>query len=425
MAITPIGNRYKGFIFAGENSRNYGVYITTPAVFNAPERDAELLTIPGRNGDFVRDLGRWRNIEVTYNCALPAESESDFISGVEDFRNMLASKIGYQRLTDEINASEYREGAFVAGLDVDSLNVEAGTFSVRFTCKPQRFLTSGETAVTISNSGDTITNPTGYDARPLLEAVGYGNIGINDDAVSIANEEVGNLLLYASGAPSGVRFYLDQAKVALLTAGDTITIPAGLSIFVQTTSKNYPTLKFTGRTVTPSTADWHVEYASPNGTSNIVAYRVISDVPITFSYGTSGSKNLQGTVAIPYDNNGTSGTYTGTLTTGVSYDGDRYITIKYSSMMSPAFAYTGTEVVTGSSSTNDITAYSTTSVISDTIYIDLDIGEAYVTNNGDVSGVNNIVTLPAILPELAPGSNVITFDGTISSMKIIPRWWQL
>lgn len=155
MAITTVNPRYEGFIFDGENSRDYGIYVQNVKVFGAPTRDVEMVSIPGRDGEFVLDKGRFNNIQVVYTCALGTDTQTDFNSGVSDFRNWLASRKGYKRLEDEINTAEYRMAVFKDGLDVSTLNKETGTFEVTFDCKPQRFLKSGEIPRTI---GGSVTN---------------------------------------------------------------------------------------------------------------------------------------------------------------------------------------------------------------------------------------------------------------------------
>ena len=42
-------------IFGGVDTKNYGVVIDGEAVFDAPERDVEVVTIPGRNGTLQID----------------------------------------------------------------------------------------------------------------------------------------------------------------------------------------------------------------------------------------------------------------------------------------------------------------------------------------------------------------------------------
>ena len=70
MAVAPTGNIFKSLEFDGESSKGYGVYITGAAVYNAPEREVEMITIPGRNGSFALDHGRFQNIEVTYPAGI-------------------------------------------------------------------------------------------------------------------------------------------------------------------------------------------------------------------------------------------------------------------------------------------------------------------------------------------------------------------
>ncbi|MBR5931241.1 MAG: hypothetical protein IKZ95_04355, partial [Lachnospiraceae bacterium] len=54
------------FVFGGQDSRNYGIYISGSGVFGAPERDGSKVSIPGRNGEMFLDNGRYKNIEIKY-----------------------------------------------------------------------------------------------------------------------------------------------------------------------------------------------------------------------------------------------------------------------------------------------------------------------------------------------------------------------
>ena len=178
MAVAPTGNIFKALSFDNVSSRTYGVYITGEAVYNAPERDVEMVEIPGRNGSFALDKGRFQNIEVSYPAGIFADNEADFAAAISDFRNFLCSRKGYVRLTDEYNPSEYRMAIYKSGLEVSPAQLKAGEFEIVFDCKPQRWLTSGEDAVTIGEWGETETassdivsveNPNGVLAVKSLE----------------------------------------------------------------------------------------------------------------------------------------------------------------------------------------------------------------------------------------------------------------
>lgn len=183
MAITPTGAIFKSLTFDGEDSRDYGVYISGEAVYNAPERTVDMISIPGRNGALALDQGRFENIEVTYPAGIYADSEADFREAVSDFRNALCSRTGYARLTDEYHPDEFRMAVYRSGLEVDPESYKrAGEFNISFECKPQRFLTIGETA---EADPATLTNPTLFPSKPLIEVVGYGTLTIGAFAITI------------------------------------------------------------------------------------------------------------------------------------------------------------------------------------------------------------------------------------------------
>ena len=175
---------YKGFTFDGINSRAYGVYVADVNVFNAPERDVEMISVPGRNGDLTIDHGRFENIEVEYDCFVAGDDESDFNSAISNFRNAIASRVGYKRLTDDFYSDEYRMASFNDGMSVSQIGRRAGDFKIKFNCKPQRYLTSGETSQSIS-SGGTITNPTGFPSRPLIKVTGHGDLSVGNYDITI------------------------------------------------------------------------------------------------------------------------------------------------------------------------------------------------------------------------------------------------
>lgn len=157
MAIAPTGAIYKSLIFDGEDSRNYGVYITGEAVYNAPQRAVEMISIPNRNGAFALDKGYFENIEVTYPAGIFADNETNFAQAISDFRNFLCSRKGYVRLSDEYNPDEYRMAVYKSGLEVSPTQLRAGEFEITFDCKPQRFLTSGDYEITIGQWGEIQT----------------------------------------------------------------------------------------------------------------------------------------------------------------------------------------------------------------------------------------------------------------------------
>lgn len=161
-------------IFGGIDSANYGIYVAGNAVFNSPERDVTMIDVPGRNGQLTFDNGRFMNIEVTYNAFVTGDNSDDIADNIRGYRNAIGSLIGYQRLEDTFHTDEYRQAIFRNGIEVEpTIYQTGGYFDITVDCKPQRWLTSGETEKTLQA---VFTNPTLFDAKPLIRIKGHGDV---------------------------------------------------------------------------------------------------------------------------------------------------------------------------------------------------------------------------------------------------------
>lgn len=418
MAIEPTGAIYKALEYDGVSSRTYGVYITGEAVYNAPERDVEMIPIPGRNGAFALDNGRFENIEVTYRAGIYADTESDFAQAVSEFRNYLCSKRGYCRLSDEYNPSEYRMAVYKSGLEVNSKPRRAGEFDITFECKPQRFLISGETAVPVASAG-TITNPTLFESSPLIEFNGSGDIVVNGTSTSISNQPIGNLSLAVAKTASAdtVESVLDTGNASLMDPGDTVTVASGCKAVAILTMPSSVT------NITPSISGTLPGGAVAAELTSLTSLKLtVSATASTFAYGTSSHYESTVSIAITYVD-GTTKTATCSFKVRCEYDGtnDKMILSITDMTASSPFSFSSSASVTLQS----ISGNSTRLTITDTIYIDFEIGEAYIINNGNIGSMNNIVAIAPKMPILNPGSNTITYDNTITNFKITPRWWKV
>lgn len=167
------------------DSEDIGVYIAGDSVYNAPARSYDMVTIPGRNGNLAIDRGKYENIEVKYPAFIWADTQADFRTKISNIRGVLTSKTGYRRLEDTYNPDEYRMAIYKAGLEVEPVYYNrAGEFELVFDCKPQRYLTAGDIEITVA-SGDEITNPTQFEALPLIEVVGAGTLTVGNTSVTI------------------------------------------------------------------------------------------------------------------------------------------------------------------------------------------------------------------------------------------------
>lgn len=164
--------------FDGVDCRDFGVYISGQGTFSAPARAYEMQEIPGRNGALIGYDAHLENLELTYQAFVYA----NFRESIRGFRNFLLSRIGYKRLVDTYHPDEYRMACYVGPFEPDVLNDnKAGSFALTFSCKPQRYLMSGENVITITSSG-TIYNPTLFDAQPLMRIYGSGTMYIGSES---------------------------------------------------------------------------------------------------------------------------------------------------------------------------------------------------------------------------------------------------
>lgn len=171
--------------YNGTDLRDYGVYISGTYVFNAPARSYEPIAIPGRNGSILGSEKRLDDIELRY----PAFIYNNFDSNVASLRAFLLSSIGYKRLVDTYHPNEFRLGYFPGAFEATPTSkLDAGQFDLTFICKPQRYLISGETTTMFSASG-TLTNPTLFEAKPLLRVYGTGSITVNGVTITISEAD--------------------------------------------------------------------------------------------------------------------------------------------------------------------------------------------------------------------------------------------
>lgn len=400
MAISKTGAIYKTLTFDGENSKDYGIYITGEAVFNAPEREVEMVTIPGRNGQFALDMGRFENIEVTYPAGLFASTESDFADAISDFRNLLCSKRGYVRLQDDYNPNEYRMAVYKSGLELDPLQLKAGEFEITFDCRPQRYLTSGETESTVANNG-TLTNPTLFDAEPLLKVKGYGTIGFNGYEIEIESGNIGTVDLWNGSRVNSVNTTVSKSfNTNMFNSTDTFTFYAEVgnnTIYEDTSS------------VTSTNAN-ATYYRGDNNDGSISLY---VHLPCTFTVGTSST--ITNTTTASYI-----GGRTSVFAMTVAYDGAGNVTYTTSTTHS-----TGVSAYNPFTYISDCSGDSTLTRLGNPTYIDCELGECYKYENNTYVSLNEYIDLGSDLPKLAPGTNTFTKDNTVTELKVIPRWWKV
>lgn len=418
MGIRP----YKTFTFDGVSSANYGVYLTGEGVFNAPERDVKQIEIPGRNGNFALDQGRFKNISVTYKAGMYGTDESTFATKISNFRNWLCSKKGYCRLEDDYNSGEYRMAVYSKGLDVDPTQLIAGEFEITFECKPQRWLTSGEAATTVANSG-TLSNPTLFESEPLLAVKGYGTIDFNGYEIEIENVPIGEVIMLSkSSYDISSQYALDESAV---NVGDTAIISGKIKARTYATAASPSVENIGTRDDTTQPTDTNASFRT---TQNRAFTTTEFSSQITIGTSSSITNTASGSVNYQYWIGNTR--YTPVLSYSISQTVSYNATTRKVQIVETVSATVTDANLTPGGIQNGgenlvVVGDSTKSVVTDTVYIDCDIGECWTIQNGSIVSLNGVIALGSDLPTLASGTNTFTYDNTITSFKVTPRWWKI
>ena len=173
-------------IFNNKSSADCRIQVAHPPGYAYPERDYTITHIPGRNGDIIQDNGCYKNVERTYEVSFDALNE-DFATYANAVSAWLHSTTGYARLEDSYEPNYYRMATYQESNIFENLYNQAGTATIVFECKPQRFLKTGDNIITIQNSL-TIMNPTGFEAYPLFKVTGTsGVLTVNGNSITFSS----------------------------------------------------------------------------------------------------------------------------------------------------------------------------------------------------------------------------------------------
>lgn len=228
------------FTFGTINSSTYGVYINGQGTFSAPQKEVEFLSVPGRNGDLIRENNRFMNVEVTYHAFI----YDNFVTNIRDFRNALNSVTGYAKLTDTYNPGEFRLATYASEFAPEVLPTNrAGEFDIVFNCKPQRFLTLGDYPVTYTSSPVTLYNNYRFPSKPKIEVTcpsgGECLLSVRDQLITI-NNPGGTLIIdsemqdcyYGAVNMNDKVSFSDYKFPVLIPGSNIITMETGMTLAI-------------------------------------------------------------------------------------------------------------------------------------------------------------------------------------------------
>jgi phage-related protein len=221
--------------FNGVTSESLGIQVEHPPAFEIPERDYNVISIPGRNGDIVIDNGCYKNVNRKYNIAIGAAGGS-FTTFASNVSSWLHSAIGYARLEDSYDPNHYKLAMYTDDNSIENILQQAGRATINFNRKPQRFLKSGDTKITITGS-NSITNPTNFISLPLIVVKGTGNgvINIGGYTATLTNVISSTTLnseietVYNGSTNLNMYVTLNKGFPKLVPGANTITFSGGIT----------------------------------------------------------------------------------------------------------------------------------------------------------------------------------------------------
>ena len=208
--------------FNSLSSQPLGIQVEHPPEYETPERNYDVQSIPGRNGDVVQDTGSYKNVPRKYAIAI-GSLEKEYAVMANTISQWLHSGSGYCRLEDSYEPDYFRMAMYSEGNSLSNLCQHAGRETISFNCKPQRFLKTGEDVIK-PKTNTAITNPTDQIALPLIRVKGTGS----------GTLRVGNY----TAMFTGIQGYIDLDS----DIQDAYNLDTNMNEFVTLLDKLYPKL---------------------------------------------------------------------------------------------------------------------------------------------------------------------------------------
>lgn len=180
-------------IFNGRSSEEIGIRVSKPPDYNIPQRIYEIVSVPGRSGDIYIDSGVYANVNKTYEINISSIIYSDSFELMSSkISKWLYSNHGYNKLEDSYDPDYYYLATVDSETLINNLYEKAGTATITFNRRPEKFLKSGLMAMDFVWSGSEILNPTEFVSKPIItiNGIGKGTLKVNDVEITIT--DIGN-----------------------------------------------------------------------------------------------------------------------------------------------------------------------------------------------------------------------------------------
>lgn len=128
------------FTFNGHSSEEFGIRIERFPNLNRSERKYKSASVAGRNGNIYQMQNAWEELVVSYQIFAGELAAGAAVTDFTDIVEWLNSADDYAVLMDTYDPEHYRLAVFVDELEIESQWHTFGKATVRFRCRPQRFI---------------------------------------------------------------------------------------------------------------------------------------------------------------------------------------------------------------------------------------------------------------------------------------------
>lgn len=140
----------------GVSSDTIGVIVERIPNRYVPTRRFSPQQVAGRNGNILLVDKSFPNVEQEYEVYLSAEAQG-LPSVARACAEWLMGPDGYCRLEDSYDTTVYREAFLMGGYDLENILNKFGRCTITFSCKPQKYLLTGDTPIEIPAGITTYT----------------------------------------------------------------------------------------------------------------------------------------------------------------------------------------------------------------------------------------------------------------------------
>lgn len=245
----------------GVSSDTIGVVVERIPNRYVPTRRFSPQQVAGRNGNILLVDKSFPNVEQEYEVYLSAEAQG-LPSVARACAEWLMGPDGYCRLEDSYDTTVYREAFLMGGYDLENILNKFGRCTITFSCKPQKYLLTGDTPIEIPDG--TTTTYTG----DVVQFDGVTGASITSLSTTITPTQ--DLHGYASPWPAGGGKNLFQTTATSKTeSGVTWTVNEDGSITATGTATGATTILAGAASVDASMGNVAISLDGISGETNI------------------------------------------------------------------------------------------------------------------------------------------------------------